>query len=81
MVAEVVPLGSELPCKEVNKMSILIHASRCPQNHRCPAMKHCPTGAITQNGYAVPVIDPEKCIECGKCVMVCPTGAMEDQND
>jgi len=28
----------------------------------------CPVGAITQSGFGLPVIDPEKCIECGKCV-------------
>ncbi|MCR2030840.1 4Fe-4S binding protein [Alistipes timonensis] len=31
----------------------------------------CPAGAISQKGNSLPVIDPEKCIECGKCVKHC----------
>ncbi|MCD8035103.1 MAG: 4Fe-4S binding protein [Alistipes sp.] len=31
----------------------------------------CPAGAISQKGNALPAIDPEKCIECGKCVKHC----------
>ena len=34
-------------------------------------IKACPVGAITVVDN-VPVIDPEKCIECYKCVTVCP---------
>ena len=43
----------------------------CPQNHRCPMIPICPAGAISQKGNALPEIDPEKCIECGKCVRHC----------
>lgn len=36
----------------------------------------CPTGAITMaadpEGFAYPVIDPEKCIACGSCEAACP---------
>jgi len=49
---------------------------RCPQNHRCPAIYQCPTGAITQDGYGLPKIDDEKCIDCRKCIMYCPMGAI-----
>lgn len=48
----------------------------CPQNHVCPAMKHCPTQAIIQAGYQAPEIIVEKCIACGKCVQICPKGAL-----
>jgi Fe-S-cluster-containing hydrogenase component 2 len=57
-------------------MAYTINPRRCPQNHRCPAIRSCPTGAISQAGYAAPVIDKAKCIDCGACARVCPTGAM-----
>jgi ferredoxin len=36
----------------------------------------CPVGAIKQNGFAAPVIDQEKCIQCEECVMFCPMKAI-----
>ncbi|MFR6635328.1 MAG: 4Fe-4S binding protein [Alistipes onderdonkii] len=48
-------------------MALTVDNLRCPQNHRCPLLTVCPVGAITQSGFGLPVIDPEKCIECGKC--------------
>ena len=52
-------------------MALTVDNLRCPQNHRCPLLTVCPVGAITQSGFGLPVIDPEKCIECGKCVGHC----------
>lgn len=60
-------------------MSFQISKSRCPQNHRCPMLNVCPTGAITQQGYGLPVIDKEKCTECGKCTRYCPRGAVRGE--
>ncbi len=57
-------------------MTIQVNTARCPQNHRCPAIRYCPVNAITQQGNAAPVIDQDLCISCEKCVAVCPTGAM-----
>jgi len=48
--------------------------SKCPQNHPCPSVGVCPEGAISQKGWSVPEVDPEKCISCGKCVRRCPKG-------
>lgn len=40
-----------------------------------PCKEVCPKGAVTlENGRSV--IDPEKCIRCGKCVSACPYGAI-----
>ncbi len=52
-------------------MALTIDAGRCPQNHRCPMIPICPVGAIKQENYELPIIDAEKCIECGKCVKIC----------
>ena len=45
----------------------------CPQNHNCPVVGVCPTGAISQkNIFSAPEIDEEKCIQCGECSLYCP---------
>jgi len=60
-------------------MALAINPKVCPQNHRCPMLKHCPVGAISQDGNGLPFIDEEKCIECGKCAMICPMKAVISQ--
>ncbi|NJK95601.1 MAG: 4Fe-4S binding protein [Bacteroidetes bacterium] len=57
-------------------MAYTISPKACPQNHRCPLIKVCPVGAITQDGFGLPVIDEEKCIECGLCKISCPLKAV-----
>ncbi len=39
----------------------------CSQNHKCPAVKICPVGALSQKDFEAPVVDYDKCISCGKC--------------
>ncbi len=59
-------------------MKLTINASRCPQNHRCPAISVCPKQAISQkNPFSLPLIDDSKCIVCGKCIRYCPMDAFE----
>jgi electron transport complex protein RnfB len=36
----------------------------------------CPFGAITMDDNRLPVIDPEKCTGCRKCVEVCKVGCI-----
>jgi ferredoxin len=60
-------------------MKVVIRKQRCPQNHRCPAVRVCPVDAITQDGFKAPVINKNKCINCMKCVKYCPTGAIQIQ--
>ncbi len=56
-------------------MKIYADPKKCPQDHRCPAIAVCPSGAISQqSGHALPEIDGGKCIACGKCVRLCPKG-------
>ena len=44
----------------------------CPHDHVCPLIRICPVGAITQGDDGYPIVDHDKCIECGKCVRSCP---------
>ncbi|NTW27060.1 MAG: 4Fe-4S binding protein [Candidatus Moranbacteria bacterium] len=57
-----------------NKINVEI--GKCPQDHECPLVGICPVGAITQDGFAAPIIDQEKCITCGACVASCPYQAL-----
>ncbi|MDD5396619.1 MAG: 4Fe-4S binding protein [Candidatus Moranbacteria bacterium] len=54
------------------KREVKMDADRCPQDHPCPLVRICPVGAISQEGFAAPEINHEKCISCGKCVATCP---------
>lgn len=58
-------------------MSIIVEGQRCPKNHPCPSISYCPTGAIEQQGFDAPTIDKDKCVQCGKCLMMCPYGAFQ----
>jgi len=56
--------------------TLKVNKNRCPQNHPCPSVRVCPTKALSQQGFAAPVVDDNKCISCGKCVRFCPMGAL-----
>jgi len=56
---------------------ITIDKNKCPQNHRCPSIAVCPVGAISQNGFELPIINQELCVECGKCINFCPKRAIQ----
>ena len=60
------------------KLKIIIE--NCPQNHKCPAVKVCPVGALSQEEFEAPKIDYEKCIKCGKCSNFCPKKALVLEN-
>lgn len=51
----------------------------CPHDHVCPLIRICPVGAITQGDDGYPIVDHDKCIECGKCVRSCPKKAMQNR--
>ncbi len=55
-------------------MSISVQGERCPQDHPCPAIRFCPVRAISQDGFQAPVVDQVLCINCGRCLQVCPHG-------
>lgn len=56
--------------------TLILIKDNCPQNHPCPAVKVCPVGALSQNGFDAPTIDQDKCIRCGKCSDFCPKKAL-----
>ena len=61
-----------------NKDKILVVIKEnCPQNHKCPAVKVCPVGALVQEENNAPTISQDKCIKCGKCVTFCPKKALQ----
>ena len=68
--------NEEKPVKNSEANTLVVKKARCPQNHPCPSIKVCPTGALTQSGYASPKVDMSKCIKCGKCVNFCPMRAL-----
>jgi ferredoxin len=57
-------------------MALVINSLTCPQNHHCPIIDICPEKAISQSGFALPVIDQSRCTECGKCARYCPMKAV-----
>jgi ferredoxin len=60
-------------------MAIIVRKEKCPQNHPCPSVRVCPTGALKQIGVAAPEVDLKKCTNCAKCVRFCPMGAFQPE--
>ena len=56
--------------------TLVVSKARCPENHPCPSIRVCPTGALSQRGFEAPAVDQDKCVKCGKCVKFCPMGAL-----
>lgn len=61
------------------KKAVMTH-EKCDHSPFCAAKRVCPVKAITQKASMfsaeVPVINADTCIGCGKCVQVCPHGAI-----
>jgi Fe-S-cluster-containing hydrogenase component 2 len=56
---------------------IIVNQKKCPEDHVCPMIRHCPTKAISQEGFKAPKVDTKKCIECMFCVNHCPHDVFE----
>lgn len=61
-------------------MALAVDKNRCPQNHKCPLLNICPVEAISQEGFGLPSIDVDRCIECGKCTKHCGMQAIYKPN-
>jgi len=61
-----------LPSEKQLRKGVAI--TECIQNIPCdPCVDSCPVNAITMKDInAIPVVDYDACIACGKCVGVCP---------
>ncbi|HMB31096.1 MAG TPA: 4Fe-4S dicluster domain-containing protein [Desulfohalobiaceae bacterium] len=52
--------------------------NRCRHCDPAPCMQVCPSGAIFRDQETAAVlVDPNKCISCWMCVMVCPFSSMD----
>lgn len=68
--------GRRENAEDLKDKKLMVKKARCPQNHACPSVRVCAAGALTQNGYAAPKVDNEKCTRCGRCVRYCPMRAL-----
>jgi Fe-S-cluster-containing hydrogenase component 2 len=62
--------------KTMNPKTLKVITENCPQNHFCPSVLVCPVEALKQERYKAPTVDPEICIQCGKCTNFCPRKAL-----
>jgi len=67
---------NEKNAKKINDRTLVVKINQCPQNHPCPSITVCSTGALSQKGHEAPSVDMLKCIKCGKCVKYCPMHAL-----
>ena len=72
-VVEVIPIAcDECP---VERYQVSESCRGCI-SQRC--IKNCPKHAITKSKSGKAIIDPDMCIECGRCAKVCPYGAITE---
>ena len=58
-----------------------IDQNKCDKSPFCPVKRVCPVQAVSQKkkgffSMEAAVVDPKKCIGCGKCINSCPGGAV-----
>ena len=79
---------AKLPLPDKKKIQIALaefHRDRCvvQQNRtECGACtEHCPTKALFTVEETFPILHPDKCNGCGKCIRICPQEALSVQTD
>lgn len=66
-----------LPCLHVEEIGPRSMAVRCFHCEDAPCIAACLTGAMHRDTNTGAVIsDPERCMGCWTCIMVCPYGAI-----
>jgi Fe-S-cluster-containing hydrogenase component 2 len=70
-------LGREplTPRNRVVQVAQVSFSTQCRQCEDAPCVKVCPTGA-TFRTETYTAVNPNRCIACGLCTMVCPFGAV-----
>ncbi len=67
---------------EADSMIVISHGKGHPASGFGGAVKHLGMGCLDRQGkikvheVGKPSIDPEKCVQCGECIEVCPWGAI-----
>jgi carbon-monoxide dehydrogenase iron sulfur subunit len=70
-----------LPRLRVEEQGIISFSVRCQQCDEAPCVQACLTGALARDPASGEVtVDQERCIGCWTCLLVCPLGAIR-QNE
>lgn len=54
------PFENEREAAASQDKKLMVNKMRCPKNHPCPAVRVCPTKALSQTGYAAPAVDDQE---------------------
>ena len=68
------PVHARVKVEGEDRITFAVSCRHCV-NPACIAA--CRSGALSKGEDGVVVIDKEKCVGCGSCVMTCPYGAIE----
>ncbi|MFH1650489.1 MAG: 4Fe-4S dicluster domain-containing protein [Chloroflexota bacterium] len=61
----------------MEKSDIASFSVRCQHCAEAPCLSACLTGAISRDpANGAVIVDEERCIGCGNCILVCPFGAV-----
>lgn len=53
----------------------------CHHCAKAPCKEACPVAAIFRNDQGIVLIDPDRCIGCRECLLACPFGAMQFEDN
>jgi phenylacetyl-CoA:acceptor oxidoreductase subunit 1 len=65
-------IESELPT-DIGRRRIFLPLN-CMHCDKPPCLDVCPTGATERRSDGIILIDPQRCIGCGACILACPYG-------
>jgi carbon-monoxide dehydrogenase iron sulfur subunit len=64
-----------LPRLRVDESGIVSFSVRCQHCDDAPCIRACLTGALSRDpSTSLVMVDEERCIGCGTCIMACPLG-------
>ena len=67
--------------QSAGKFSWLMLSDVCKHCQRAGCMENCPTGAIIRTEFDTVYVQPDICNGCGYCVVGCPFGVIDRQED